>query len=91
MARSKDTTTVNPIKKGRWTNTADGHIALTNENNEEYIVDRAVLTIWNLLDGKRSVSDVVMEFSKKSEADPESIEIEMNKIISKLRGADLIS
>jgi hypothetical protein len=59
-------------KKGYVSQTPEGELLLVNENGEAYMVNEAVVAVWDLFNDK-TVSDVVSEIASQISRDPSEI------------------
>jgi hypothetical protein len=77
-------------KKGYVSQTPEGELLLVNENGEAYIVNEAVVAVWDLFNDK-TVSDVVSEIASQISRDPSEIRDSIEQLAGKLMEAGLIA
>jgi hypothetical protein len=77
-------------KKGYVSQTPEGELLLVNENGEAYMVNEAVVAVWDLFNDK-TVSDVVSEIASQISRDPSEIRDSIEQLAGKLLEAGLIS
>lgn len=80
-----------PTKKGRLAKTEDDELVLVNDENIAYVVDQAIISIWNMLDGTKTVSDVVEDIVQRTDAKSEQLEPPINAIVEKLKEVGLMT
>jgi len=76
-------------KKGYVSQTPEGELLLVNENGEAYMVNEAVVAVWDLFNDK-TVSDVVSEIASQISRDPSEIRDSIEQLAGKLLEAGLI-
>jgi hypothetical protein len=77
-------------KKGYVSQTPEGELLLVNENGEAYMVNEAVVAVWDLFNDK-TVSDVVSEIASQISRDPSEIRDSIEQLARKLLEAGLIA
>jgi hypothetical protein len=77
-------------KKGYVSQTPEGELLLVNENGEAYMVNKAVVAVWDLFNDK-TVSDVVSEIASQISRDPSEIRDSIEQLAGKLLEAGLIA
>jgi hypothetical protein len=77
-------------KKGYVSQTPEGELLLVNENCEAYMVNEAVVAVWDLFNDK-TVSDVVSEIASQISRDPSEIRDSIEQLAGKLIEAGLIA
>jgi predicted transcriptional regulator with HTH domain len=77
-------------KKGYVSQTPEGELLLVNENGEAYMVNEAVVAVWDLFNDK-TVSDVVSEIASQISRDPSEIRDSIEQLAGKLIEAGLIA
>jgi 3-methyladenine DNA glycosylase AlkC len=77
-------------KKGYVSRTPEGELLLVNENGEAYMVNEAVVAVWDLFNDK-TVSDVVSEIASQISRDPSEIRDSIEQLAGKLLEAGLIA
>jgi predicted transcriptional regulator with HTH domain len=77
-------------KKGYVSQTPEGELLLVNENGEAYMVNEAVVAVWDLFNDK-TVSDVVSEIASQISRDPSEIRDSIEQLAGKLLEAGLIA
>ncbi len=80
----------NPIKKGKLAKTEDDKLVLVNDKNQAFVVDQAVIGIWKMLDGNKTVNEVVQEVAKETDAMPEQLSPQITAIVDKLKEVGLV-
>jgi hypothetical protein len=75
-------------KKGYVSQTPEGELLLVNENGEAYMVNEAVVAVWDLFNDK-TVSDVVSEIASQISRDPSEIRDSIEQLAGKLLEAGL--
>jgi hypothetical protein len=77
-------------KKGYVSQTPEGELLLVNENGEAYMVNEAVVAVWDLFNDK-TVSDVVSEIASQISRDPSEIRDSIEQLAGKLIEAGLLA
>jgi hypothetical protein len=77
-------------KKGYVSQTPEGELLLVNENGEAYMVNEAVVAVWDLFNDK-TVSEVVSEIASQISRDPSEIRDSIEQLAGKLLEAGLIA
>jgi predicted transcriptional regulator with HTH domain len=77
-------------KKGYVSQTPEGELLLVNENGGAYMVNEAVVAVWDLFNDK-TVSDVVSEIASQISRDPSEIRDSIEQLAGKLLEAGLIA
>jgi predicted transcriptional regulator with HTH domain len=77
-------------KKGYVSQTPEGELLLVNKNGEAYMVNEAVVAVWDLFNDK-TVSDVVSEIASQISRDPSEIRDSIEQLAGKLLEAGLIA
>jgi hypothetical protein len=77
-------------KRGYVSQTPEGELLLVNENGEAYMVNEAVVAVWDLFNDK-TVSDVVSEIASQISRDPSEIRDSIEQLAGKLLEAGLIA
>jgi hypothetical protein len=77
-------------KKGYVSQTPEGELLLVNENGEAYMVNEAIVAVWDLFNDK-TVSDVVSEIASQISRDPSEIRDSIEQLAGKLLEAGLIA
>lgn len=76
-------------RKGQLVRSKEGEIALLNEEKQGFKVDKMVVVIWDLSDG-RSEQEIVNEIASKSKAEKKKIAPVISDILSGLKHAKLV-
>ena len=76
-------------KKGVLNESKNGQMRLVNDKGEFYKVNKSIVLIWNMLDGKNTSEDIFRNLKKISPIDSKELEIGINKIISQLKKCEL--
>ncbi|MFQ5819385.1 MAG: PqqD family protein [Candidatus Heimdallarchaeota archaeon] len=79
-----------PTKKGRVAKTDEGKLVLVNDINQAYIVDQSIISVWNMLDGTKTVNDVTQDIAQRIDAKPEQLAPQINATVEKLKELGLI-
>lgn len=79
-----------PIKKGEIGITTIGTKVLINEKGIAYNIKPEIIEIWELLDGKRTIKEIALYYSKLSNFDPNIIETDLFTILSKMSEVGLV-
>jgi hypothetical protein len=77
-------------KRGYVSQTPEGELLLVNENGEAYMVNEAIVAVWDLFNDK-TVSDVVSEIASQISRDPSEIRDSIEQLAGKLLEAGLIA
>jgi predicted transcriptional regulator with HTH domain len=77
-------------KRGYVSQTPEGELLLVNENGEAYMVNEAVVAVWDLFNDK-TVSDVVSEIASQISRDPSEIRDSIEQLAGTLLEAGLIA
>jgi len=77
-------------KKGYVSQTPEGELLLVNEKGEAYMVNEAVVAVWDLFND-RTVSDVVSMIASQISRDPSEIRDSIEQLAGKLLEAELIA
>lgn len=70
---------------------AEGGVLLSLETGEYHGVNDTGGRIWNLIDGERTVSEIVAELRRELEDAPESLEAEAAEFVESLRVRRLVT
>ncbi len=68
----------------------DGSLVLTNENQQGFMVNQAIVEFWKLCNGQRRITDLVDEFAKQVGLQRGQMEKEVLQLIQQLRDGGLI-
>jgi metal-sulfur cluster biosynthetic enzyme len=68
----------------------DGSLVLTNENQQGFMVNQAIVEFWKLCNGQRRITELVDEFAKQVGLQRGQMEKEVLQLIQQLRDGGLI-
>ncbi|HJW19184.1 MAG TPA: PqqD family peptide modification chaperone [Candidatus Nitrosotalea sp.] len=68
----------------------DGSIVLTNDNQQGFMVNQAIVEFWKLCNGQRRITELVDEFAKQVGLQRGQMEKEVLQLIQQLRDGGLI-
>jgi len=68
----------------------DGSLVLTNDNQQGFMVNQAIVEFWKLCNGQRRITELVDEFAKQVGMQRGQMEKEVLQLIQQLRDGGLI-
>lgn len=68
----------------------DGSLVLTNDNQQGFMVNQAIVEFWKLCNGQRRITELVDEFAKQVGLQRGQMEKEVLQLIQQLRDGGLI-
>ena len=83
--------TAMPQGRGSLVKQEDGSLVLTNENQQAFMVNDAIVDFWRLCNGQRKITDLVEMFAQKIGLQRGQVEKEVLQLIQQLRDGGLIS
>lgn len=69
----------------------DGSLLLTNENQQGFMVNQAIVDFWKLCNGQRKITELVDVFAQKMGLQRGQVEKEVLQLIQQLRDGGLIT
>lgn len=79
-----------PLKQGTFTRQEDGSLVLINEQGQGFMINDALLDFWNMCDGRRSINQIIDEFSAKLKIPRIELEREVVTLVQQMLEAKLL-
>lgn len=79
-----------PEMKGQLLKQEDGSLVLTNEKQQSFMVNQAIVDFWNSCNGSRTVDRLADHFSSKLGMPREQVEQEVVQLVQQLLEAELL-
>jgi metal-sulfur cluster biosynthetic enzyme len=79
-----------PQTRGQFLRQEDGSLVLTNEKQQRFMVNQAIVDFWNSCDGSRTIDELADHFSSKLGMPRQQVEQEVVQLIQQLLEADLL-
>ncbi len=68
----------------------DGSLLLTNEHEQGFMVNQAIVNFWKLCNGKRKITELVDAFAQEMGLKREQVEKEVTQLVQQLREGGLV-
>lgn len=78
------------MRKGQIGRTEDGREVLINERGEAFNVSLGIISIWEMLDGTRTISEIADDISQVNNSDPKALEEDLTILLTKMQDAGLV-
>jgi metal-sulfur cluster biosynthetic enzyme len=79
-----------PQKRGQFQRQEDGSLVLTNEKQQRFMVNQAIVDFWASCDGSRTIDELADHFSSKLGMPRQQVEQEVVQLIQQLLESDLL-
>ncbi len=79
-----------PTKIGRFSKQDDGSLILSNEKDQGFMVNDAIVEFWNACDGTKTINQITDQFSAKLGLPRQQVEQEAVQLLQQLLEAELI-
>ena len=79
-----------PMKTGRFSKQDDGSLILSNEKDQGFMVNDAIVEFWNACDGTKTINQITDQFSAKLGLPRQQVEQEAVQLLQQLLEAELI-
>ena len=79
-----------PAKTGQFLKQEDGSLVLQNENDQQFMVNDAIVEFWNGCDGTMTVTQLTDHFSSKLGMPRQQVEQEVIQLLQQLFEANLL-
>ena len=79
-----------PQGVGKIVTQEDGSMVLTNEHEQGFMVNQAIVDFWKSCNGQRKVTDLVEVFAKQTGLQRKQVEKEVMQLLQQLRDGGLI-
>jgi metal-sulfur cluster biosynthetic enzyme len=80
-----------PQGVGKLIKQEDGSMILTNEHEQGFMVNQAIVDFWKSCNGQRKVTDLVEVFAKQTGLQRKQVEKEVMQLLQQLRDGGLIA
>jgi metal-sulfur cluster biosynthetic enzyme len=79
-----------PLKVGRSIKQEDGSLILTNDKDQGFMVNEAIIEFWNTCDGTKTINQLTDQFSSKLGMPRQHVEQEVVQLVQQLLEAELL-
>lgn len=79
-----------PVKKGNLLKQEDGSLVLSNEKQQSFMVNQAIVDFWSSCEGSRNVDQLADDFSSKLGMPRQQVEQEVVQLVQQLLEAELL-
>ncbi len=79
-----------PMKMGRFSKQDDGSLILSNEKDQGFMVNDAIVEFWNACDGTKTINQITDQFSAKLGLPRQQVEQEAVQLLQQLLEAGLL-
>src|SRR3712207_2889829 len=79
-----------PTKMGRFSKQDDGSLILSNEKDQGFMVNDAIVEFWNACDGTKTINQITDQFSAKLGLPRQQLEQEAVQLLQQLLEAELL-
>jgi metal-sulfur cluster biosynthetic enzyme len=80
-----------PLKKGQFAKQDDGSLILTNEKEQGFMVNQAIVDFWGTCDGTKTINQLTDQFSDKLGTPRQQVEQEVVQLVQQLLEAELLN
>jgi metal-sulfur cluster biosynthetic enzyme len=80
-----------PLKRGQFIKQDDGSLILTNEKDQGFMVNEAIVNFWHVCDGTKTVNQLTDQFSAKLGMPRQQVEQEVVQLVQQLLEAELLN
>ena len=79
-----------PLKKGNFIKQDDSSLLLTNEKQQGFMVNQAIVDFWYTCDGTKTINQLTDQFSAKLGLPRQQVEQEVVQLVQQLLEAELL-
>jgi len=79
-----------PLKMGKFTKQEDGSLMLSNDKDQGFMVNEAIVEFWNACDGTKTINQITDQFSAKLGMPRQQVEQEAFQLLQQLLEAELL-
>ena len=79
-----------PLKMGKFTKQEDGSLMLSNDKDQGFMVNEAIVEFWNACDGTKTINQITDQFSAKLGMPRQQVEQEAVQLLQQLLEAELL-
>src|ERR671929_510215 len=79
-----------PLKKGNFIKQDDSSLLLTNEKQQGFMVNQAIVDFWHTCDGTKTINQLTDQFSAKLGLPRQQVEQEVVQLVQQLLEAELL-
>ena len=80
-----------PLRRGQFIKQDDGSLILTNEKDQGFMVNEAIVNFWHVCDGTKTVNQLTDQFSAKLGMPRQQVEQEVVQLVQQLLEAELLN
>lgn len=80
-----------PDRLGKMAKDTDGNLVLVNPAGKAYAVDDNLSSVWMMLDGKKTYSDILDQLCANTDYTSEQVNQAMTEALKRLRSVDLVT
>jgi len=80
-----------PLKRGQFIKQDDGSLILTNEKDQGFMVNEAIVNFWHICDGTKTINQLTDQFSAKLGMPRQQVEQEVVQLVQQLLEAELLN
>tara|TARA_R110000868_G_scaffold72133_4_gene210400 strand:- start:10377 stop:10646 length:270 start_codon:yes stop_codon:yes gene_type:complete len=80
-----------PTRQGKMAKDTQGNLVLINQAGKAFAVDNDLSTIWLMLDGQKTYSEILQKLVEEAPYSTKEIDPLVATALEKLRSADLVS
>jgi metal-sulfur cluster biosynthetic enzyme len=80
-----------PLRKGQFIKQDDGSLILTNEKDQGFMVNEAIVNFWHICDGTKTINQLTDQFSAKLGMPRQQVEQEVVQLVQQLLEAELLN
>jgi metal-sulfur cluster biosynthetic enzyme len=80
-----------PLRRGQFIKQDDGLLILTNEKDQGFMVNEAIVNFWHVCDGTKTVNQLTDQFSAKLGMPRQQVEQEVVQLVQQLLEAELLN
>ncbi|HET7344847.1 MAG TPA: PqqD family peptide modification chaperone [Nitrososphaeraceae archaeon] len=80
-----------PLRRGQFIKQDDGSLILTNEKDQGFMVNEAIVNFWHICDGTKTINQLTDQFSVKLGMPRQQVEQEVVQLVQQLLEAELLN
>jgi metal-sulfur cluster biosynthetic enzyme len=80
-----------PLRRGQFIKQDDGSLILTNEKDQGFMVNEAIVNFWHICDGTKTINQLTDQFSAKLGMPRQQVEQEVVQLVQQLLEAELLN
>jgi metal-sulfur cluster biosynthetic enzyme len=80
-----------PLRRGQFIKQDDGSLILTNEKDQGFMVNEAIVNFWHICDGTKTINQLTDQFSAKLGMPRQQVEQEVVQLVQQLLEAKLLN